>query len=81
MQQREKLLNTYGFDVMDADEDGNLIYREKKVVSMREGERQEEKDPLDGVNENVLRVKMIEKKKVNMELCADELERRYEGTT
>lgn len=39
MQQREKLLNTYGFDVMDADEDGNLIYREKKVVSMREGER------------------------------------------
>lgn len=81
MQQREKLLNTYGFDVMDADEDGNLIYREKKVVSMRESERQEEKDPLDGVNENVLRVKMIEKKKVNMELCADELERGYEGTT
>ena len=33
MQQREKLLNTYGFDIVEADEDGNLIYREKKVVS------------------------------------------------
>ena len=32
MHQREKLLNTYGFDVVEADEDGNLIYREKKVV-------------------------------------------------
>ncbi|KAK8822980.1 hypothetical protein AV274_4122 [Blastocystis sp. ATCC 50177/Nand II] len=53
MQQREKLLNTYGFDIVEADEDGNLIYREKK----------EEKDPMDGVNENALRVKLIEKKK------------------
>ena len=32
MKQREQLLNTYGFDVVEADEDGNLIYREKKVV-------------------------------------------------
>lgn len=32
MQQREKILNTYGFDVMDVDESGNLIYRQKKVL-------------------------------------------------
>ena len=32
MKQREQLLNTYGFDVVEADEDGNLIYREKKVI-------------------------------------------------
>ena len=31
MKQREKLLNTYGFDVVETDADGNLIYREKKV--------------------------------------------------
>lgn len=32
MKQREQLLNTYGFDVVDTDQDGNLIYREKKVI-------------------------------------------------
>ena len=32
MHQREKILNTYGFDVMDIDESGNLIYRQKKVI-------------------------------------------------
>lgn len=32
MHQREKILNTYGFDVMDVDENGNLIYRQKKVL-------------------------------------------------
>ena len=31
MKQREKLLNTYGFDVLEKDENGNLIYREKAV--------------------------------------------------
>ena len=31
MKQREKLLNTYGFDVVETDADGNLIYREKNV--------------------------------------------------
>ena len=31
MQSREKVLNTYGFDVMDIDQSGNLIYRQKKV--------------------------------------------------
>ncbi|KAK8828984.1 hypothetical protein WA538_000986 [Blastocystis sp. DL] len=55
MKQREKLLNTYGFDVLETDENGNLIYREKAVEA--------EKDPLEGVNENALRVKMAEKMK------------------
>ena len=32
MKQREQLLNTYGFDVVETDQDGNLIYREKKVI-------------------------------------------------
>ena len=31
MRKRERLLNTYGFDVLDTDENGNLIYRQKAV--------------------------------------------------
>ena len=31
MRKRERLLNTYGFDVLDTDEQGNLIYRQKAV--------------------------------------------------
>lgn len=31
MRQRERLLNTYGFDVLDTDENGDLIYRQKAV--------------------------------------------------
>ena len=31
MRQREKLLNTYGFDVLETDQNGDLIYREKAV--------------------------------------------------
>ena len=53
MKKREKILNTYGFDVLEVDGNGELIYRQKA----------EEKDPLEGVNENALRVKMAEKKK------------------
>ncbi|CBK24445.2 uncharacterized protein [Blastocystis hominis] len=56
MKQREQLLNTYGFDVVETDQDGNLIYREKKVIP-------EESEPLEGINQNALRVKMAEKMK------------------
>lgn len=31
MHQREKILNTYGFDVLDVDDNGELIYRQQKV--------------------------------------------------
>lgn len=72
MHQREKILNTYGFDVIEADADGNLIYREKKVGLCWRVHGQEEKDPLDGVNENALRVKMVEKKKVRERSDSDE---------
>ena len=34
MRKRERLLNTYGFDVLDTDEQGNLIYRQKAVGSI-----------------------------------------------
>lgn len=39
MKQREQLLNTYGFDVVDTDQDGNLIYREEKVIFVTPIER------------------------------------------
>lgn len=35
MRQREKLLNTYGFDVLETDQNGDLIYREKAVEVVR----------------------------------------------
>ena len=72
MHQREKILNTYGFDVIEADADGNLIYREKKVGLGSRVHGQEEKDPLDGVNENARRVKMVEKKRVRERGDGDE---------
>lgn len=66
MKKREKILNTYGFDVLEVDGNGELIYRQKAVSSVHIVSSQEEKDPLEGVNENALRVKMAEKKKVGM---------------
>ena len=67
MRKRQRLLNTYGFDVLDTDEQGNLIYRQKAVGSINQmfGYKQEEKDPLEGMNDNALRVKMAEKMKVS----------------
>lgn len=67
MRQREKLLNTYGFDVLEVDEKGELIYRQKAVHTCDIFSIQEADDPLEGVNENALRVKMAEKKKVRIE--------------
>lgn len=64
MHQREKILNTYGFDVMDVDESGNLIYRQKKVISIFHNYAKEDVDPLEGVNENKMRVKLAEIAKV-----------------
>ena len=69
MKQREKLLNTYGFDVFDVDENGDLIYREKKVHCCYWHSLQEESDPLEGVNENALRVKLADKMKVWVLFC------------
>ena len=34
MHQREKILNTYGFDVLDVDANGELIYRQQKVLHL-----------------------------------------------
>jgi len=31
MKKREKILNTYGFDVLEVDGNGELIYRQKAV--------------------------------------------------
>ena len=65
MHQREKILNTYGFDVLDVDDNGELIYRQQKVqLQLSLIYIQEEKDPLEGVNENKMRVKLAEKAKV-----------------
>lgn len=65
MHQREKILNTYGFDVLDVDDNGELIYRQQKVQLLLSSIYiQEEKDPLEGVNENKMRVKLAEKAKV-----------------
>ena len=62
MHQREKILNTYGFDVLDVDDNGELIYRQQKVQLLLSSIYiQEEKDPLEGVNENKMRVKLAEK--------------------
>ena len=66
MHQREKILNTYGFDVLDVDDNGELIYRQQKVQLLLSSIYiQEEKDPLEGVNENKMRVKLAEKAKVS----------------
>ena len=66
MHQREKILNTYGFDVLDVDDNGELIYRQQKVqLQLSFIYIQEEKDPLEGVNENKMRVKLAEKAKVS----------------
>ena len=65
MHQREKILNTYGFDVLDVDDNGELIYRQQKVQLLLSFIYiSEEKDPLEGVNENKMRVKLAEKAKV-----------------
>ena len=65
MQSREKVLNTYGFDVMDIDQSGNLIYRQKKVCcDSGYFMKQVEVDHLEGSNDNKLRVQMAEKLKV-----------------
>ena len=65
MHQREKILNTYGFDVLDVDDNGELIYRQQKVQLLLSFIYiQEEKDPLEGMNENKMRVKLAEKAKV-----------------
>ena len=66
MHQREKILNTYGFDVLDVDDNGELIYRQQKVqLQLSLIYIQEEKDQLESVNENKMRVKLPEKAKLS----------------